>query len=80
MKEKSCSKLYEEQTIRKVAESLDIYLTAPDEIQKYAKMVQSNSSDNFVHRYNFEILNLFNPEIQLIKTTPISKKIKRIIK
>ena len=35
--------------------------------------MQSNSSDNCVHYYNFEILNLFDPELQLINTKPIIK-------
>ena len=81
MKEKLYYKLYEEQTIRKVAESFYIFLITPDEVEKYAKMMQSNSSDNFVHCYNFEILNLFDAEIQLLNTKPIiKKKIKVIIK
>ena len=32
--------------------------------------MQSNSSDNFMHHYNIEILNLFHPEMQLINTNP----------
>ena len=36
----------EEQNIRKDAESLYIFLTIPDEIEKYVQMMQSNSSDN----------------------------------
>ena len=44
-------------------------------------MIQSNSSDNCLHRYNIEILKLFDPELQLINTKPlIKKKIKRISK
>ena len=46
------SKLCEEQYIREVSESL---LTAPNEAEKYAKMMQSNSSDNCVHHYNNKI-------------------------
>ena len=57
-----------EQNYRKVAKSL--VLTTPDEVEKY---VQSNSSDNCVHHYNVEILNLFDPELQLIKTRPVIK-------
>ena len=34
-------------------------------MEKYA---HSNTSDNCVHRYNVEILNLFDPELQLINT------------
>ena len=35
-----------------------IFLTTPDEVEKYAKMMQSSSSDNCVHRYNVEILDI----------------------
>ena len=51
------SKLTEEQTGRKLAKSFDIFLIAPDEVEKYVEMMQSNSSDNCVHLYNVEILN-----------------------
>ena len=47
-----------------------IFLTTPDEVEKY---VQSNSSDNCIHRYNVEILNLFDPELQLVNTKPMIK-------
>ena len=70
-KEKLYSKLNEEQNIRKVAKSLYIFLTTPDEVEKY---VQSNSSDNCVHHYNVEILNLFDRELQMINTKPIIEK------
>ena len=42
----------EEQNLIKVAKSLYIFLTTPDEIEKY---VQSSSSDNCVHHYSVEI-------------------------
>ena len=67
------SKLCEEQNIRKVVESHYIFLTTPDEIEKYAKMMQSNSSGNCVHRDNRESLNLFDPEFQPINTKPMIK-------
>ena len=51
------SKLTEEQTRRKLAKSFDIFLIAPDEVEKYVEMMQSNSSDNCIHLYNVEILN-----------------------
>ena len=35
--------------------------------------MQSNFFDNYVHRYNIEILNLFDPELQLINTKSIIK-------
>ena len=31
-------------------------------------MIQSNSSDNCVHHYNIEILNLLDSDLQLINT------------
>ena len=56
----------EEQNVRKVAKSLYIFLTIPDE-------VQSSSSDNCIHHYNVKILNLFDQELQLINTKPVIK-------
>ena len=47
------------QNLRIVVKSLYIFLTTPDEVEKY---LQSNFSDNFVHHYNVKILNLFDPE------------------
>ena len=71
------SKPIEEQNLRKVATLLYIFLTTPDEVEKY---VQSNSSDNCIHRYNVEILNLFDPELQLINTKPmIEDKLKELL-
>ena len=35
--------------------------------------MQSNSFDNSIHRYNVDILNLFDPELQLIKNKPVIK-------
>ena len=68
----------EEQNFREVVKSLYIFLTTPDEIVKY---MESNSSDNCAHHYNVEILNLCDPELQLINTKPVIKlKIKRIVK
>ena len=54
----------EEQNLRKVAKSLYIILTTPDE-------VLSSYSDNFVHHSNVEMLNIFYPELQLINTKPV---------
>ena len=45
----------EEENLREVAKWLDIFLTKPDEVEKY---VQSNSSDNCMHLYKVEILNI----------------------
>ena len=49
---------------------LHIFQTTPNEEEK---LVQSNSSDNCIHHYNVEILNLFDPELQLINTKPMIK-------
>ena len=35
--------------------------------------MQSNSFDKYVHGYNIEILNLFDPQLQLINTKPMIK-------
>ena len=44
-------------------------------------MMESNSSDNCLHHYfNIEILNLFDPELQLINTKPIIRnKLKELL-
>ena len=42
--------------------------------------MQSSSSENCVHHYNIEVLNLFYPELQLINTKPIIKnKLKELL-
>ena len=42
--------------------------------------MQSKSSDKYGHRCNVEILNLFDPKIQLINTKPIIKnKLKELL-
>ena len=77
--EKLCSKLNEDNFI-KVAKSLYIFLATLHEVEKYAKMTKSNSSDNCVHCYNIEILNLFCPEVQLINAKPMIKnKFKKLL-
>ena len=74
------SDLSEEQNLRKVAKSLYIFLATPDEVEKDPKMMHSNSSDNCVNRYNVKILNLFDPELQLINTKPMIKnKLKELL-
>ena len=60
----------EEQNLRKVSKLLYIFLTTPYEVEKH---VQSNYSDNCVHHYNVEILNIFDPEFQRINTKPVIK-------
>ena len=42
--------------------------------------MQSNSFDNCVHRYNIEVLNLFDPELQLINSkSMIKNKFKELL-
>ena len=56
------------------------FLVTPDEVEKYAKMMQSNSSDNCVHHYNIKVLNIFDLELQLINTKPtIKNKLKELL-
>ena len=45
------------QNLGRVARSLYIFLTTPDEVEKY---VESNSSDNCIRRYDVEIFNISN--------------------
>ena len=74
------SKLSKEQNLRKVVESIYIFIKTPDEGEKYAEMMQSNSSDNCICHYNVKILNLFDPKLQLINTKPIIKdKLKELL-
>ena len=73
-KEKSYSKLSEEQDLRKVAKSFYIFLTTLDEVQKHAKIIQLNPSDKYVHRYNIEVFSIFEPELQLINTKPMIRR------
>ena len=76
-KEKLYSKLKEKQNLRKVAKFLHISLKTPDEVEKH---VQSNSSDNCIYLYHVEILNLFDPELQLINTKMVIKnKLKELL-
>ena len=72
--------LSEKQNLRKTAELLYIFLTIPNQVEKYAEIMQSNSYCNCVHCYNIEILNLFDPELQLINTKPMVKnKLKELL-
>ena len=57
-----------------------VFLTTPDEVEKYVEMMQSNSSGNFVHHCNIEILNLSDPELQLMNTKLIIRnKLKELL-
>ena len=59
-----------EQNLRKFRKSLYLFLTTPDEVEKY---MWSNSSDKCIHHYNVQILNLFDTELQLINTKSVIK-------
>ena len=65
----------DEENLRKNAKLLYVFLTVPDEAEKY---VHSDSTNNCIHCYNVEILNIFEPELHLINTKAMI--IKRIIK
>ena len=66
----------EEQNLRKAVKLL-IFLAISDKAEKY---VQSNSSDNCIHLYNVEILNLFDSELQFINTRlMIKNKFKKLL-
>ena len=74
------SKLIEKQNLRKVAELLYIFLTAPDGVEKSVEIMQSDSPDKYVHRYNIEILKIVNPELQLTNTkSMIKNKLKELL-
>ena len=65
---KLCSKLNQEGNLGKFVKSIYIFLKALDEVEKCVEMMQSSSSDNCVDHYNYDILNLFDPELQLSNT------------
>ena len=62
--------LRDEKNLRKVVRLIYIFIATHDDVEKY---VQSNSSDNCIHCYNVEILNIFDPELQLNNTKPMIK-------
>ena len=77
-KEKLCSKLNEERNVRKVPESLYLFLTAPQITIKF-DCNQDANNNNCIHRFN-EILNLFDSELQLNSTKPmITNKLKAFL-
>ena len=79
-KEKLYHKLNEKQNLRKVSKSPYLFLATSDEVEKCFEIIQSNSSDNCIHCYNVEILNIFDPELQLINTKPMTKnKLKELL-
>ena len=76
-REKWYSNLKQEQDVTKL---LYIFLKTPDKVSKHGKMMQSNVSDNCVHHYNIEILNLFDSDFQLFNTKPMIKnKLKELL-
>ena len=79
-REKLYSKLSEKQNFIKVVELLYIFLTTPDEVEKYVDMIQSSYSDNCISHFDIKILNLFDPELQLNNTKPmIRNKLKELL-
>ena len=72
-KEKLYSHLNKKQNLRKVAKSFYVSLKTLDG-------VQSNTSDTCIHLQNVEILNLFDPELQLKGTeSAIKNKLKELL-
>ena len=64
----------DKQNLRKASKSLYISLTTPVEVEHY---MQSTSPDSHIHHYNIKILNLFDPELEMINTKPeIKNKLK----
>ena len=64
----------DKQNLRKASKSLYISLTTPVKVEHY---VQSTSPNSYIHHYNIKILNLFDPELELINTKPeVKNKLK----
>ena len=79
-REKLYFSLNEEQNLRKVAKSLYTFLTTADEVEIYVEIMQWNSSNNCVRRYNIEILNGFDRELKLTNTKPmVNSKLKELL-
>ena len=79
-REKSYSKLSDEQNLREVAESLYIFSATPYKVEKYVEMIQTSSYDTCLCHYNMKVLNLFDPELKLSNTKPIIKnKLKELL-
>ena len=77
-REKLYSKLSEELNLWNVIELSYIFVTTPGEW--YGELTQSGSSDNYVYHYNITILNLFDPELQMINTKLVMKtKMKELL-
>ena len=60
-----------------------IFLTTPDKVEKYVELIEktaeakimmhSSSSDDCARHHNIEISSIFDPELQLINTKPVTK-------
>ena len=63
--------------LRKLFESLYIFLTISDQVEKYFTIImQSNSSDSCIYYYNVQILIFFfDPEVQMITKPMIKNKL-----
>ena len=67
----------EEQNLRKAAKLLYVFLTTPNKVEIY---VQLNSCVNCIHRYNVDILDIFDSGLQMINTKPmIENKLKELL-
>ena len=66
--------------LRKLFESLYIFLTISDQVEKYFTIImQSNSSDSCIYYYNVQILNFFDPEVQMITKPMIKNKLNELL-
>ena len=64
-------------TLAKLLNRFTVY----DEVEKYVEIMQWNCSNNYIYRRNVEILNIFDPELQLINTKPMIKnKLKELLR
>ena len=77
-REKLYSKLVKKQTLRNIAESLYIFLTSPDEVEKYVKMMQSSYFDNGICHFNIKLLNFSTQSCNWLTLNHDQIKIKRI--
>ena len=66
----------EEQNLRELAKLLYIFLRTSDEVEKY---VESIFSDNCVHHYNVDILNLFHPENHFNSKAVVKNKLDELL-
>ena len=85
-REKLYSNLSEKKDLRKVTESLYIFLATPDEVIKHVAMVQSSFSDiclpffSDIYLVFVCFVNLFDPVLRLINIKPIIKnKLKELL-